>query len=133
MSGPLYGCMFVLEERQQPIPYDTSAAGICTCKMEELLSGSSLLMLHEKGAVLSWPAEKGRGKAFYTQQLCVPCPWQGEGRAEAATEQRGRGGQRWKILSITHLAAPPAPFNPLWKSYQVFSISFESVKTNMRV
>jgi len=60
--------------------------------MEQLLSGSPLLMLQEKGTLLSGPGEHGRRKAFYTQQLsCTPGP--GKGR-EGQKQPQNRGERK---------------------------------------
>lgn len=54
-------------------------------------------------------------------------------KGRTSHRREGRGRTEMKILSITHLPAHPPPFNLLWKSDEVFSVSFQSVRTNMRV
>lgn len=54
-------------------------------------------------------ASRTRQRETSTQQLYVPCPWQGDGRAEPATEEREEEGQRWKF----YLSPLCLPIHPL--------------------
>lgn len=78
---------------QQPVPYDTSAAWICCIQDGGVALWNAITdVAGDRHALLL--ASRTRQRETSTQQLYVPCPWQGDGRAEPATEERGEEGQR---------------------------------------